>query len=126
MRRTGFELGDLYSFPDGRYLGNSRTDWDRFVNDYFLPWDEVAVSDRFFMAFLMIVFQILVLFFGWCAEGFLLVNLMKSDNPILPLNLFLLAASIIFCISYFIFRITKGLVGFTRYKATQKKHKKVA
>lgn len=97
-------------------MERKRSDWDIFVNDFFSPWDSVEVSDRFLGALLVIISQSFVLFIGWCAEGFSLVNLIKSDNPVLPLNLFLLMVATIFFVFFFVFRIIKGLSGFLRYK----------
>jgi hypothetical protein len=61
-------------------MERKRTNWDIFVNGYFLPEDEVVVSDRLLGSFLIITSQLFVLFVGWCAEGFSLINLIKSDN----------------------------------------------
>jgi hypothetical protein len=55
------EKGDLYSF-DGEYLGNFRSDWNRFVNDYFLPSDEVWVSDRLLISILVTLYLFVLLF----------------------------------------------------------------
>lgn len=116
IKGTGFESGDTFSLIDGQYLGNSRSDWDRFVNDYFLPSDEVWVSDRLTMSFLAIISQLLPLFVGWCIKGFSLIKLVESNNSFLSLNLFLLIIATTFFIFYFLFRITKGLISFAKYK----------
>lgn len=103
-----------------------RTDWDRFVNVYFLPEDEVGVSDCFLITFIFIITQFFVLFVGWCAKGFSLAGLMKDGNPAspFPISIFLLAVAIIFFVFYFVFRVIKGLTGFVRHKTMlQRKHR---
>lgn len=53
----GFEGGDVFSLKDGKYLGNNRSNFYRFYNDFWLTGDR---EDYFYLLIIfIIVFSIL-------------------------------------------------------------------